>query len=131
MRILVDSTVWIDFFRKRQTVQTLYLRRALLSGEDIAICGHIFSEVLRGVRSDEQYHKVLKHFEVLTFLPTSKTAFKDAADIYRLLKRKGLTLKNSVDTFIVAVALRNDITLLHNDHDFNLIALEFPLKVIR
>ena len=62
MRILVDSTVWIDFFRKLQTTQTLYLKKVLLSGEDVAICGHIFSEVLRGVRSDEQYDKVLRNF---------------------------------------------------------------------
>lgn len=131
MRILVDSTVWIDFFRRRQTAQASYLKNALLTGEDISICGHIFAEVLRGVRSDEQYQKVLSHFEILTFLPTSKSVFRDAADIYRLLKRKGLKLKNSVDTFIAAVALSNDIPLLHNDQDFNLIALEFPLKLIR
>ncbi|MEM9478718.1 MAG: PIN domain-containing protein [Verrucomicrobiota bacterium] len=127
--MLVDSTVWIEFFRANDTAQTRILKSLLGSGEDVCICGHVLAEVLRGTRHDEQYAKIEKHFAALEFLPMDEQTFKLAADIYRQLKRNGLTLKNTVDTFIAAVALEQDAHLLHNDSDFELIAREFPLKI--
>ena len=130
MRVLVDSTVWIDFFRARRTVQTGRLKALLAAGEDVCICGHVLAEVLRGTRHDEQYAKVARHFGDLEFLPMGEQTFRDAADIYRHLRRSGITLKNTVDTFIAAVALQHDVYLLHNDSDFDLIAGEYPLKTV-
>jgi predicted nucleic acid-binding protein len=130
MRTLIDSTVWIDFFRASDTPHTRRLKSLLAAGEDLCICGHVLAEVLRGTRHDEQYKKVERRFDALEYLPMSQQTFKKAADIYRHLKRSGITLKNTVDTFIAAVALEQDIYLLHNDSDFELIATEFPLKIV-
>lgn len=128
MRVLVDSTVWIDFFRAHATPQTKRLKPLLAAGEDVCICGHVYAEVLRGTRYNEQYQKVTRYFKVLEYLPMTQATFKTAADIYRHLRGSGITLKNTVDTFIAAVAIEQDIHILHNDSDFDLIATEFPLK---
>jgi predicted nucleic acid-binding protein len=130
MRILVDSSVWIDFFRAHKAPHTERLKALLHNGEDICICGHILAEVLRGTRHDQQYLKVERYFEVLDFLTMNKKTFKVSADMFRHLRSNGITLKNTVDTFIASVALRHDVYLLHNDRDFDLIATEFPLKVV-
>ncbi len=130
MRVLVDSTVWIDFFRGHQTPHTRRLKELLAAGIDICVCGHVWAEVLRGTRHDEQYAKVLRRFRVLHFLSMDRRDFTKAADVFRHLRSRGLTLKNSVDTFIAAAALRHDVHILHNDSDFDLIASEFPLRVV-
>jgi hypothetical protein len=129
MRVLIDSSVWIDFFRGRSAPHTDRLRELITAGEDLCLCGHVLAEVLRGTRHDEQYRKIERRFKVLEFLTMTASTFKASADIYRHLRKRGLTLKNAVDTFIAAVALEQDVHLLHDDSDFDLIAREFPLKV--
>lgn len=130
MRVLVDSTVWIDFFRGVDADHTTRLRSLLATGEEVCICGHVYAEVLRGTRHDSQYRKVKRYFEVLKYLEMTQSTFTLSGDIYRLLRSSGLTLKNTVDTFIAAVALEQDIWFLHNDRDFDLIARKFPLRIL-
>ncbi len=129
MRVLIDSTVWIDFFRGLEAPHTDRLKQLIVSGEDLCLCGHVLAEVLRGARHDEQYRKIERRFKILEFLAMTESTFKFSADIYRHLRKNGITLKNTADTFIAAAALENDVHLLHNDSDFTFIAKEFPLKV--
>lgn len=128
MRVLIDSSVWIDFFRGRSEPHTNRLKELITAGEDLCICGHILAEVLRGARHDEQYRKIELRFQVLDFLPMTAPTFQASADIYRMLRRQGITVKNVVDTFIAAVAMEHNVYLLHNDSDFDLIAQVFPLR---
>jgi len=128
MRVLIDSSVWIDFFQGQSAPHTDRLRELITAGSDLCLCGHVLAEVLRGTRHDEQYRKIERRFTVLEFLPMVASTFQSSAEIYRHLRRRGITLKNAVDTFIAAVALEHDVHLLHDDSDFDLIAQEFPLK---
>ncbi|MEM7696853.1 MAG: PIN domain-containing protein [Verrucomicrobiota bacterium] len=130
MRVLVDSSVWIDYFSGASSTQAEALEQFVDKGEDICICGHILSEVLRGCRHDEQFSKVERRFAVLEFLPMTEATFKQAAVMYRSLRKSGLTLKNNVDTYIAAVAIESRVHLLHNDRDFQLISQQFPLQTI-
>lgn len=130
VRVLVDSSVWIAFFGARDTAQTQQLKKLILDGEDLCICGHILAEVLRGTRHDSQYRKIERHFSVLGFLSMSAQTFQASADIYRHLKKNGITLKNATDTFIAAVALEYHSYLLHDDSDFELVATEYPLRIV-
>jgi len=130
VRVLIDSSVWIDFFAARDTPQTRLLKSLINDGEDVCICGHILAEVLRGVRHDQQYRKIERCFALMEFLPMTAATFQASADIYRHLKRSGITLKNTIDTFIAAVAIEHGARLLHHDSDFELIAGEFPLRVL-
>ena len=128
--ILVDTTVWIDFFRGRDTAHVRALVRLISDNEDICVCGVILTEVLHGIRDDKDYAAASARFESLIYLPMSQMTFKKAAEMYRTLRRKGVTIRNAVDCMIAAVAIEHDIPLLHNDRDFMSVAHNCGLKVI-
>ena len=64
-------------------------------------------------------------------LPMPDTVFVRAVDIYRKLRKKGITIRKSIDCIIAATVLEHHGRLLHNDNDFTLIAKHFPLKVVK
>lgn len=128
---LVDTTVWIDFFRGKNTPEAEMLQHMLNAGEDICICGVILTEVLQGIREDADYKAVASRFEAFLFLPMLRRTFVNAAQLYRMLRRKGITIRNAVDCMIAAVAIEHDIPLLHRDRDFDPIAEHCRLKVIK
>jgi predicted nucleic acid-binding protein len=129
--VLVDTTVWVDFFSGRNTPQVLTLERLLQSGEDICICGVILTEVLQGIRSDTDYAETLPRFEAFLFLPMNRSTFVKAASLYRTLRRIGITIRKPIDCMIAAVAIENNVPLLHKDRDFDSIEKNCGLKVLR
>lgn len=128
--ILVDTTVWVDLFRGRNTAQVKALERFLADGEDICTCGLILTEVLQGIREDSEYRRTRSRFDALLYLPMDRESFVNAADLYRTLRRKGVTIRKPVDCMIAAVAIEHDVPLLHNDRDFDRISEHSKLKVV-
>ena len=128
---IVDTTVWIDFFRGNNTPETEMLQYMLNAGEDICICGVILTEVLQGIREDADYTGVTSRFESFLFLPMHHRTFANAAQLYRTLRRRCITIRNAVDCMIAAVAIEHDIPLLHHDRDFGPMAEHCGLKVIK
>ena len=80
--------------------------------------------------SDVDYRKTKTYFRSLLFLPMGYTTFVKAAEIYRALRRKGVTVRRPVDCMIAATAIEHDVLLLHNDRDFNAIEKDGGLKVL-
>ena len=130
MMVLIDTTVWIDFFAGRQLPHITALERLIKGREDICICGIILTEVLQGIREKNEFRKTKELFNTMIFLPMPYSVFLGAAEIYRTLRRKGITIKNSIDCMIASVAIENDIILLHNDRDFIPIERHLGLKVL-
>lgn len=130
MMVLIDTTVWIDFFTGTQLPHVATLERLIKNREDICICGIILTEVLQGIRENSEFHKTKELFNSMVFLPMPYSVFLGAAEIYRTLRRKGITIRNSVDCMIASVAIENDIMLLHNDRDFTTIEKHLGLKVL-
>ena len=128
MTVLVDTSVWVDFFAGRTAGHTTTLRALLHEGEDIAVCGIILTEVLQGIQRPAEFRRTRELFEALVFLPMQYAAFLRAADIYRGLRRRGITVRKSVDCMIAAVAIENDMPLLHNDRDFRPIEKHHGMK---
>lgn len=128
--LLVDTTVWIDFFASREQPHVHLLEDAFLRDEDICVCGVILTEVLQGIRENKDYKKTRKHFEALIFLPMTLETFISSADIYRRLRQRGITIRNAVDCMIAAVAIEHDVPLLHNDSDFEPIAQYCGLRAV-
>lgn len=128
---IVDTTVWIDFFRGKNTPETEILQHMLNAGEDICICGVILTEVLQGIREDADHTEVASCFEAFLFLPMHHRTFVNAAHLYRTLRRRGITIRNAVDCMVAAVAIEHDIPLLHHDRDFGPMAEHCGLKVIK
>src|SRR4030043_1583617 len=129
--VLVDTTVWIDFFAAKSTPEVAELERMLNEEEDICTCGIILTEVLQGIRGDEDYQRTLSRFNTFLFLPMNHPAFVRAADLYRSLRRRGITIRKPVDCIIASVAIEHDIALLHNDRDFDPIEIFCGLKVVK
>ena len=128
--ILVDTTVWIDFFRGQDTPEVLCLEHLIGENADLCVCGVIMAEVLQGIREDKEYAAVAKRFESFIYLPMGQMTYKKSAEMYRSLRRKGVTIRNAVDCMIAAVAIEHDIPLLHHDCDFTPIAKHCGLKVV-
>jgi predicted nucleic acid-binding protein len=128
---LVDASVWIDFFTGRSTPQVCELERLVAEGSLVYTCGVILTEVLQGIRDDAEYRATLARFDDLVFLPMRRQMFLAAADMYRSLRRRGITIRKSVDCMIAAVAIEHDLPLLHNDRDFDPMETYCSLKVVK
>jgi hypothetical protein len=129
--VIVDTSVWIDFLRGKDTPQVGKLERLLTEGEDICICGIILTEVLQGIREDSDYARTLSRFDSFLFLDMSRHTFVKAAQIYRTLRRRGVTINRTVDCIIAAESIEHNIALLHNDRDFDPIQEFCGLKVVK
>lgn len=131
MMILVDTTVWIDFFSARSCQHAKALENLILNREDICVCGIILTEVLQGIRKGSEFNRTRDLLANLIFLPMQYSVFLRSAEIYRILRRKGITIRKALDCMIASVAIENDIPLLHNDKDFIPIEKHFGLKRLK
>jgi hypothetical protein len=127
--VLVDTTVWIDFFADRSEPHVAALQELIENEEDLCLCGVILAEVLQGIRSDADYIETKDYLADLIFLPMRQVTFVRAVELYRSLRKRGVTIRKPVDCMIAAVAIEHDIRLLHNDHDFDYIAKHSKLRV--
>jgi len=128
--VLVDTTVWIDFFSGHALPHVIALEELLVNREDICICGIILTEVLQGIRKDSEFIRTKELFSNLVFLPMRYSTFLRSAEIYRSLRQKGITIRKPVDCMIASVALENEISLLDNDKDFDPIEKHFGMRRI-
>jgi len=116
--ILVDSSVWIDFFNGTACAETDKLNE-ILGLEEVVIGDLILAEVLQGFRSDTDY-KVAKN--VLTSLTVHDLLGKDmaikSANNFRKLRKKGITIRKTADVIIATYCIDNKIPLLFTDKDF-------------
>lgn len=127
---IVDTTVWIDFFADRSEPHVEALQELIENDEDLFLCGVILAEVLQGIRSDAEYRRTKDYFESMILLPMGRETFVRAANLYRSLRKKGVTIRKPVDCMIASVAIENNLSLLHNDRDFDQIAKHSRLKIV-
>lgn len=130
MKVLVDSTVWIDFLRNSKTRETDKLNELIESREDLCICGFILTEVLQGIREEKQYVATKQQFANLIYLEADQSTFELGATIYRNLRKQGITIRNSIDCLIAATVVQHNVSLLENDRDFRFIDTNFPLNLL-
>ena len=116
--ILVDSSVWIDFFNGTENTETDKLNE-ILGLEEVVIGDLILAEVLQGFRSDTDY-KTAKN--VLTSLTVHDLLGKESAiksaNNFRKLRKKGITIRKTADVIIATYCIENKIPLLFTDKDF-------------
>jgi predicted nucleic acid-binding protein len=129
--ILVDTSVWIDFFAGRDLPDVARLEQFIHDSQDLTLCGIILTEILQGIPDDTIHRRVRRYLGPLLMLPMPETVFVQAADIYRKLRKAGITIRKTNDCIIAPTALEHHCQLLHNDKDFSPIAQHFPLEVIK
>ena len=128
--ILVDSSVWIDYFNGIQTSQTDWLDSSL-GNTPIIIGDLILTEVLQGFQSDKDF-KIAK--DLLWGIPFmamggQQLALESAMN-YRFLKKKGVTVRKTIDVIIGTFCIHNQFTLLHCDRDFDPMVKFLGLEII-
>ena len=116
--IFVDSSAWIDYFNGATNTQTDYLD-GLLGSESIALGDLVLIEVLQGFRRDRDYRiarELLTSLRVFT-LGGQDMALQSACN-FRLLRKKGVTVRKTIDVLIATFCINKEIPLLHSDKDF-------------
>ncbi len=128
--ILVDSSVWIDYFNGLRNWQTDLLDD-LLSNVPILIGDLILAEVLQGFRSDDDFEAAKTRLSILLFREIGgyEIALQSAQN-YRLLRKKGVTVRKTIDVLIGTYCISKGIMLLHNDRDFEPMVSHLSLKVL-
>jgi predicted nucleic acid-binding protein len=128
--ILVDSSVWIDFFRNRPTLQAEWLDRNL-GVEGLVVGDLILAEVLQGFKDDKGFNEARRLLGRLEQLNVGGTDLAiEAARNYRRLRSVGVTVRGTVDVLIATRCLANGLRLLHSDRDFDAIAKHLGLRVV-
>jgi len=117
--IVVDSSVWIDYFSGAETPQTERLEDTL-GAKPVAIGDLILTEVLQGFRHDKDYKVARKLFEDVTIFQMLGThmAIK-SADNFRALRKKGITVRKTADVIIATFCIDQKLSLLFSDKDFS------------
>ena len=129
--IIVDTSIWIDYFNNVVNEQTNTADK-FLESKSVFILPVILQEILQGIREEKKFHSIKDLLLYLNFfqVDTIKCAI-DAASIFRFLKTKGITVRKPNDCLIAAVCIENKISLLHNDKDFDKIAKHTSLKIFK
>lgn len=117
--IVVDSSVWVDYFSGAETLQTERLENTL-GIKPVAIGDLILTEVLQGFRHDKDYKVARKLFEDVTIFEMLgiHMAIK-SADSFRALRKKGITVRKTADVIIATFCIEKKLPLLFSDKDFS------------
>jgi len=127
---LVDSSVWVDYFRGVVTPQTDKLD-VMARAHRLAIGDLIVTEVLQGFRDDEAFERARKSFDKLVLIELGGYRIAlQAAKNYRALKALGITVRKTIDTFIATKCIEDGFSLLHSDRDFEPFVKHLGLKSV-
>jgi hypothetical protein len=117
--ILLDTSVWIETFRRRNPLRL----EEIVEFDQIVTCLPVIQEVLQGFRDEGAFRVARDAMLALPVVesPLSITVVEEAVGLYRTARRQGLTIRSSVDCLIAACALRHGLTVLHRDRDYPLL----------
>ncbi len=128
--ILVDTSVWIDFFDHRDSPYANELVRLIKEDEELCLADMNVVEILQGIKEERVFEEIkgyLMQFPILR--ARSLETYIRAAHIYRLCRKIGKTITKTMDAIIAAIALENNFRVFHRDKDFDLIADCTKLKI--
>ena len=125
---LVDTSVWIDFIRGNLTPAVNQLRCLFEINAVATISSLIYQEVLQGSDSQQRFEYFKNYLNELPFYHPKHPidSYAQAATIYFTCRRKGVTIRSTVDCVIAQIAIEHELVLLHSDKDFEQIAKVFP-----
>ncbi len=128
--VIVDTTVWVDYFRGRVTPHTEWFDRQV-SQQRMGLLDLMLCEVLQGVESDAAAARVLRALRRFETYDTGGVALAtDAARHYRHLRSRGRTVRKTIDCLIATFCLSHGHALLHCDRDFDAFEELLGLQVV-
>lgn len=129
--VIVDSSVWVDYFRAAHTSATSWIDREA-ARQRLGITDLILCEVLQGVRDEEQYADTRSELLKLEVFTTGGVPLALAAAAnYRMLRARGRTVRKTIDCLSATFCIVNGHTLLHSDRDFDAFEQELGLSVLQ
>jgi len=128
--LIVDSTVWIDYFNGLESPQTNYLDQ-IVDRTPILVGDLILAEILQGFRDDSDFEAARRALSkyIQVEMVNTELALQSARN-YRLLRRKGITVRKTIDSLIATYCIENEHDLLHNDNDFDGYEKYLKLRVV-
>ena len=127
---LIDTTVWIDYFRNRSTPETDWLDREV-SRQRLGLTHLILCEVLLGIRTPREFDATCAALEQFEIFSTGGIALAvTAAQHYQTLRLQGVTIRKTIDCLIAGFCLLHSHQLLHNDRDYDPFEERLGLRVI-
>lgn len=130
MRVLVDTSAWVDFFNGHPSPEADALTRLIEQEADVVTCGVVTAEVLQGLRRSKTLTEIERHFLDMEWLtPVEPDTYVAAADVYRQLRASGVTIRSTIDCLIARLAHEHDVLLLSKDRDLRLIIESGLLEV--
>ncbi len=129
--LVVDSSVWIDFFAGRSTAACDELDRLLRDGHTrLVVPDLVLFEVLRGFRHERALRQARQLLQTFSVEPCGGEGVAlAAAEHYRHLRARGVTVRSAIDMMVAAFCIENDYLLLHGDRDYDAIAAHRGLRV--
>jgi predicted nucleic acid-binding protein len=128
--IQVDTSVWIDFLKGENSPERRMLHELIENEEDLSLTGIVLTEILQGIREEKQFQTTREYLlEFPIVEPRGMSTYTEAARIYGICRKKGRTIRSTVDCLIAAICLENDLSVFHKDRDFDIIRECTGLKV--
>ena len=128
--ILVDTSVLISFFRGDQTDAGNKFKEVLERRTPFGITSQIFQEILQGAATVKEFETLKRYLETQHFYQPKDpiASYAKASKIYFDCRRKGVTIRSTIDCLIAQIAMEHDLFLLHSDNDFTAMTTVLPLK---
>lgn len=129
--MLVDTSVWIDFFNGHDSAEARQLVRAIQDAEHIVITGIVLTEILLGLKNDTEAKRILNLLDAFDYSAEPvHDDYIEAARIYRVCRSQGITIRSTIDCLIAQLCLRDKLPLLTKDRDFKAISDCLPLQLV-
>lgn len=129
--MLVDTSVWIDFFNGHASREADRLAQAISDHEPIVLCGIVITEILLGLKNDAEAERIAEILDAFDIAPEpDRMDYCEAATLYRRCRSQGYTIRSTIDCLIAQACIRHGYDLLAKDRDFRQIASCQPLRLI-
>ena len=130
--ILVDTSVLIGYLKGTKSNTTEKMAYIIDNDMPYGICHYVYQELLQGSASEQEYGLLKEYFSTLPFhdLRMGRESYENAAYMYMLCRKNGITVRSTIDLLIAEIAIENDLYLFHNDSDFtNIAKVYYKLKI--
>jgi predicted nucleic acid-binding protein len=128
--VIVDTTVWVDYFNGIYNSETEWLDRSL-GQEALGLTDLTFFEVLQSLRADRQFKAITQQLIGFSIFRAGGIELAlEAASNFRELRKRGLTVRKTIDCWIATFCIREDHSLLHRDRDYDVFEQQLGLRVV-
>jgi len=126
---LVDTSVLIDFLKGRETKQSKKLEKIILNQIPFGISAFTYQELLQGAKDEKEYEKLKRYLSTQKiYYPTNET-FDASSHLFFSCRKKGITIRGTIDTLIATTAIENGLVLLCSDKDFTHMTQVIDLEI--